>query len=68
MATKKTAVNKTMAKKAITPSVAPAKKTAAAKLPSTKMTKTQVIRHMAEQLQVPPKQVAGETILRRCER
>ena len=59
MATTKTAVNQTTAKKVMTTTVSPAKKTAGSKLPATKMTKTQVIRYMAEQMEVPPKQVAG---------
>ena len=37
-----------------------AKQTAApAKAPVHKMTKTQLIRHMAEQMEVPPKQIAA---------
>jgi DNA-binding protein HU-beta len=54
MATKNSAAKKTATKAAV-----PAKTVRAAKLPATKMTKTQVIRHMAEQMEVPPKQVAG---------
>ena len=54
MATKKSAAKKTATKAAV-----PAKTVRAAKLPATKMTKTQVIRHMAEQMELPPKQVAG---------
>ncbi len=53
MATTKTAVKKTTAKKTVTEAVR------TAKLPATKMTKTQVIRYMAEQMEVPPKQIAG---------
>ena len=59
MTTKKTAVEKTTAEKARTTTAAPAKKTAGAKLPATKMTKTQVIRTMAEQMEVPPKQIVA---------
>jgi len=59
LATKKTAVKKTAAKKAASNSAAPAKAVGNPKLPAAKMTKTQVIRYMAEQMQVPPKQVAG---------
>ena len=51
---KKTAIKKT----AVT-AVAPAKAVHGPKLPAAKMTKTQVIRYMAEQMEVPPKQVAG---------
>ena len=54
MATKKIAAKKTVAKKAITTKVP-----AGAKAPATKMTKTALIRYMAEQMQVPPKQVAA---------
>ena len=51
-------------KKAVTQAIssktaAPAKAEQKAKAPITKMTKTQVIRHMAEQLEVPPKQVTA---------
>ena len=55
MATKKTAPKKS----ASTKTVAPTKAVRAPKLPAIKMTKTQVIRYMAEQMEVPPKQVAG---------
>ena len=41
-----------------TPQLRP-RRCGAPKLPATKMTKTQVIRYMAEQMEVPPKQVAG---------
>ena len=54
VATKKIAAKKTVAKKAITTKVP-----AGAKAPATKMTKTALIRYMAEQMQVPPKQVAA---------
>ena len=52
-------------KKAIAKTVVPAKKTvptrapANAKAPVHKMTKTQLIRYMAEQMAVPPKQIAA---------
>ena len=59
MATKKNAVKKTAAKNATSKSAAPVKAVGNTKLPATKMTKTQVIRYMAEQMQVPPKQVAS---------
>lgn len=59
MATKKAAAKKTTPKKVLSTTALPAKKTAGLKLPATKMTKTQVIRYMAEQMEVPPKQVAG---------
>ena len=58
LATKKTVVKKTAAKNATT-TAAPAKAVGSTKLPATKMTKTQVIRYMAEQMEVPPKQVSG---------
>ena len=53
---KKTAVpaNKTVATKS-----APAKEPTPAKAPIQKMTKTQVIRHMAEQMDVSPRQIAA---------
>ena len=54
MATKKAAAKKTVAKK-----TAPVKTSASAKAAEPKMTKTQVIRSMAEQLQVAPKQIAA---------
>ncbi len=53
MATKKTAVKKTVAKKS-----APTKTLAEAKAPVQKMTKTALIRLMAEQMEVSPKQIA----------
>ena len=53
MATKKIAAKKSVAKKS-----APTKAPAGAKAPVEKMTKTQVIRYMAEQMEVPPKQIA----------
>ena len=59
LATKKSAVKKTAAEKTIDTTTAPVKTVRSAKLPATKMTKTQVIRYMAEQMEVPPKQVAG---------
>lgn len=54
MATKKVAAKKVVAKKS-----APVKASAGAKATTPKMTKTQVIRLMAEQLQVAPKQVTA---------
>ena len=54
MATKKVAAKKTLAKK-----TAPVKTSASAKAAAPKMTKTQVIRLMAEQLQVAPKQITA---------
>ena len=54
MATKKAAAKKTVAKK-----TAPVKTSASAKSAAPKMTKTQVIRSMAEQLQVAPKQITA---------
>ena len=59
MPTKKTAAKTTAAKKS-TPKVAvPAKTAGNSKLPATNMTKAQLIRYMAEQMDVPPKQVAS---------
>ncbi|MGI4757394.1 MAG: HU family DNA-binding protein [Janthinobacterium lividum] len=58
MATKKTAVKQAVTQAAVPVKVAaPAKSVRGPKLPATKMTKTQVIRFMAEQMAVPPKQV-----------
>ena len=54
LATKKVAAKKTVAKKVITTKVP-----AGAKVPARKMTKTALIRYMAEQMAVPPKQVAA---------
>ena len=56
MATKKAVAKKTMvpAKKS-----ALSKASAGTKAPVQKMTKTQVIRYMAEQMEVPPKQIAA---------
>ena len=54
MATKKVAAKKTVAKKTISTKVP-----AGAKAPAMKMTKTALIRYMAEQMEVPPKQVAA---------
>ena len=54
MATKKTAAKKTIATKATS-----AKAPAGAKAPVQKMSKTQLIRYMAEQMEVPPKQIAA---------
>ncbi|WP_263384510.1 HU family DNA-binding protein [Granulicella arctica] len=65
MATKKSAAKKAIAKKiAKTKLVAPAKKAAVKKAaaqtsPVAKMTRTQLIRQMAEQMEVSPKQVTG---------
>ena len=59
MATKKSAVKAIPAKKTLVKAAAPAKAVRGPKLPATKMTKTQVIRYMAEQMEVSPKQVAG---------
>jgi DNA-binding protein HU-beta len=60
MATKKVVAKKTTAKKTASKSTAaPVKADRGPKLPATKMTKTQVIRYMAEQMEVSPKQVAG---------
>ena len=58
MATKKSVAKKTAvpAKKTVAKS-APVKAPAAVKAPMLKMTKTQVIRKMAEQLEVSPKQI-----------
>ena len=53
MATKKTATKKT------TKAPTPAKTVRSPKLPATKMTKTALIRHMAEQMEVSPKQMAA---------
>ena len=56
MATKKAVAKRTavQAKKS-TPSKAPA----GVKVPAQKMTKTQLIRYMAEQMEAPPKQIAA---------
>ena len=61
MATNKVAAKKTAvpAKKTVAKKSAPTKTPTANKTPATKMTKAQVIRYMAEQMGVPPKQVAG---------
>ena len=61
MATKKLAAKSAVlpAKKTAADKSAPTKAPAANKAPATKMTKTQVIRYMAEQTEVPPKQVAA---------
>ena len=60
MATKKTAANNTALKNISgKKAVGPVKTGGNAKLPATKMTKTQVIRYMAEQLGVRPKQVGA---------
>ena len=58
MATKKVAAKKTAAK-AVAKKAAPTKAAAAAKAPAQKMTKTQLIRYMAEQMEAPPKQIAA---------
>ncbi len=60
MATKKAAATTKTATKAaatVKAAAAPAKAVRGPKLPATKMTKTQIIRFMAEQMDVPPKQV-----------
>lgn len=57
MTAKKTAATKTIAKKAAVESSLPTK--GAAKAPAQKMTKTALIRYMAEQMEVPPKQMAA---------
>ena len=54
MATKKIAAKKTVATKS-----APTKTSAGAKVSAPKMTKTQVIRYMAEQMEVAPKQIVA---------
>ncbi len=54
MATKKAAAKKAVAKK-----TAPVKTSASAKAAEPKMTKTQLIRSMAEHLQVAPKQITA---------
>lgn len=54
MATKKIAAKKTVATKS-----APTKTSAGAKVSAPKMTKTQVIRSMAEQMEVAPKQITA---------
>ena len=58
MATKKVAAKKT-AVKSVAKEAASTKAPAGAKAPVQKMTKTQLIRHMAEQMEVPPKQMAA---------
>ena len=52
-------MKKTTAKNATAKSAAPAKAEDTTKLPATKMTKTQVIRYMAEQMDTPPKEIAA---------
>ena len=60
MATKKTAVKQAdVSAKKITANSTGTKGPASKKIPAAKMTKTQVIRFMAEQMEVPPKQVAS---------
>ena len=60
MATKKSAAKKTVAKKvAKAKLVVPAKKAPAQTSPVAKMTRTQLIRQMAEQMEVSPKQVTA---------
>ena len=58
MATKK-AVGKKTAVKTVAKKAAPTKALAAAKSPAQKMTKTAIIRYMAEQMEVSPKQIAA---------
>ena len=61
MATKKAVAKKAAvpAKKTVAKKSAPTKASAGAKAPVQKMTKTQVIRYMAEQMEIPPRQVAA---------
>ncbi len=60
MATKKAVAKKTVpASKTVATNAVPTKATAATKAPVQKMTKTQVIRYMAEQMEAPPKQIAA---------
>ena len=59
MATKKSAVKKVAARTATAKPAAPARAVSNSKMPATKMTKTQVIRYMAEQMDTPPKQIAA---------
>ena len=61
MATKKAAAKKPAvpAKKTVAKKVAPTKAAAGTKAPVQKMTKTQVIRYMAEQMEAPPKQISA---------
>ena len=61
MATKKAVAKKTAvpAKKTVATKSAPIKVPAATKAPVQKMSKTQLIRYMAEQMEAPPKQIAA---------
>jgi DNA-binding protein HU-beta len=61
VATKKVAVKRmaVSAKKAVAKKSASAKAPAGPKAPSSKMTKTQVIRYMAERMAVAPRQIAA---------
>lgn len=60
MATKKAPAKKTIAKKIPAKATSIAIKTArGSKTPVPRMTKTAVIRYMAEQMEVPPKQIAA---------
>ena len=60
MATKKAAAKKTaIPTKAVVKKAVSTKAPASGKAPAVKMTKTMLIRFMAEQMDVPPKQVAG---------
>jgi DNA-binding protein HU-beta len=60
LATKKTAVKQAdVSARKITAKSTDTKAPAGKKIPAGKMTKTQVIRFMAEQMEVPPKQVAS---------
>ena len=61
MATKKAVAKKTAvpAKKTVAKKSAPTKAAAGAKAPVQKMSKTQVIRYMAEQMEVAPRQIAA---------
>lgn len=60
MATKKAAAKKTTTPtKAVAKKAASTKAPASGKAPAVKMTKTMLIRFMAEQMNVPPKQIAS---------
>ena len=61
MATKKVVAKKTTvpARKTVAKTVAPTKAAAGTKTPVQKMTKTQVIQYMAEQMEASPKQIAA---------
>ncbi len=61
MATKKAVAKKTAvpAKKTVAKKAVPTKAAGGAKAPVQKMTKTALIRYMAEQMEAPPKQIAA---------